>query len=291
MRSYDNPLFGAPVSWSIPVDAARFTAAAAAKPSAVRQPTGSAPPDVFADGRTVVVPRNGATVVRLQAKNTGNVVWPVGPTVLGTSGPRERESASYGSDWLSPKRPARMTSTSGVGPGGIATFDLRLNGAGRGVGVSAEAFEPAWENKHWLDGAGTSLVVVRTDPAVPRLASVFLAPPAKATTAGPLTLVVRLRNLGGTPWTVGKEWLATAGSPDPLRTSAWPKPTRPPAMTRNVTRPGVSAVYPGEVGEWTIPLSGAGRAARTYNEQWQGIGPDGKRFGPVLKTAVTVVRP
>ncbi|MFN2523623.1 MAG: SpoIID/LytB domain-containing protein [Mycobacteriales bacterium] len=289
MRSYGGALFGAPVSWTIPVDPARFTAVAAAKPAAVRQPADDAPPDVFADGRTVVVPRTGSTVVRLQAKNTGNLIWPVGPTVLGTSGPRERESASYGSGWLSPKRPTRMTNTAGVGPGGVATFDLRLYGASKSVGVSAEAFEPAWESKHWLDGAVSSLVVVRTDPAVPRLASLFLAPPAKVTTSGALTLVVRLRNLGGTPWTVGREWLATAGSPDPLRTSGWPRPTRPPAMTRNVTRPGVAAVYPGEVGEWTIPLSGAGRAAGTYAEQWQAIGPDGRRFGPVLKTSVTVV--
>jgi hypothetical protein len=102
--------------------------------------------------------------------------------------------------------------------------------------------------------------------------------------------VVRLRNLGGTPWTVGKEWLATSsGKADPLRTSAWPYPTRPPAMAANVARPGVQAVYPGEVGEWRIPLSGRGKAPGTYAESWQALGPAG-RYGPVVKTSVTVVR-
>jgi hypothetical protein len=105
-----------------------------------------------------------------------------------------------------------------------------------------------------------------------------------------VTLIVRLRNLGGSPWLVGKEWLAvSSGRPDPLRTSAWPYPTRPPAMTANVTRPGVTAVYPGEVGEWRIPLSGFHRAPGTYAESGQALGPTG-RYGPVIKTSVTVVR-
>ena len=112
----------------------------------------------------------------------------------------------------------------------------------------------------------------------------------RATASGALTLVVRMRNLGGSAWTVGKEWLATSsGKADPLRTSAWPYPTRPPAMTANVTRPGVAAVYPGEVGEWRIPLSGYRKAPGTYAESWQALGPTG-RYGPVLKTSVTVVR-
>lgn len=295
MRSYGGALFGAPVSWSIPVEAPLFRGMVAARPLPLGPPpTGEAPPPLFADGRTVVVSRNGSTPLRLRVRNTGNLTWPAGPTsplVLGTSGPRERISASYGATWLSPKRPDRMNNTTAVGPRGVADFDLTLYGAGRPVGLTTEAFEPAWEAKHWVDGAATALTVVRTDPSVPRLGGLALAPPATARTSGPLTLVVRMRNLGGTPWRVGAEWLATAnGKVDPLRTSAWPRPTRPPAMTRNVTRPGVLSVYPGEVGEWRIPLSGAGRTPGTYTEAWRGIAPSGARFGPVFKVAVTVVR-
>jgi hypothetical protein len=180
-----------------------------------------------------------------------------------------------------------------IAPGAIGFFDLLMYGGGQPAGVTSEAFEPLWAGQHWLDGAQTTLTVVRTDPAVSRLASVALAPPATArttTTGSGVTLVVRLRNLGGTPWTVGKEWLATAsGKADPLRTSAWPYPTRPPALAANVSRPNVATVYPGEIGEWRIPLSGLRRTPATYAESWQALGPAG-RYGPVLPSSVTVAR-
>jgi SpoIID/LytB domain protein len=296
LRVGDGDVFGATVNWTVPVSATTFTAAVASKPAAMTPPSGDTPPGVFADGRTVVVPRSGSTDVRLQARNTGNATWPVGvssPVQLGTSGPRDRASISTGPTWLSPKRSSRLAGDTAVGPGAIGLFDLRLYGGGQPVGVTAEAFEPLWEGKHWIDGAATTLTVVRTDPNVSRLAGLDKAPPASArvsTTASGLTLVVRLRNLGGTPWTVGKEWLATAnGKADPLRTSAWPYPTRPPALAGNVTRAGVKTVYPGEIGEWRIPLSGLKRSAGSYAEAWQALGPTG-RYGPVLKTSVTVVR-
>ncbi|MDT7538964.1 MAG: hypothetical protein QOI82_2549, partial [Actinomycetota bacterium] len=296
VRIGDGSVFGATVNWTIPVAPATFTAVAAAKPAATAAATGDAPPSVFADGRTVVVPRNGSTGLRLQARNTGNVTWPAAPNtnvVLGTSGPRERASVSAGSDWLSTKRPARLAETSAVAPGSVGSFLLSLYGNGQPVGVTTESFEPAWEGMHWIDGAMTTLSVVRVDPSVSRLAGLDKAPPATArttTTANGFTLVVRLRNLGGSAWTVGKEWLATSsGRADPLRTSAWPYPTRPPAMAANVTRPGVAAVYPGEVGEWRIPLTGYRKTPGTYAEAWQALGPTG-RYGPVVKTSVTVVR-
>ena len=289
-------LFGQTVNWTIPVTAASFTAVAAAKPAAVDAASTGARPSVFADGRTVVLPRSGATTVRLRARNTGNVSWPAGsstPVRLGTSGPRDRASTSVGTGWSSTKRANQLSGDSAVGPGSTGFFDLMLYGGGAAPGVTTEAFEPLWEGKHWIDGNVSTLTVVRTDPAVARLAGLDRAPAATVrttTVGGVLTLVVRLRNLGGSPWTVGKEWLATAsGKADPLRTSAWPYPTRPPALAANASRSGQSAVYPGEIGEWRIPLSGRGKAPVTYAEAWQALGPAG-RYGPVLRTTVTVVR-
>jgi hypothetical protein len=296
LRIGDDPVFGATVNWTIPVAAATFSAVAAARPGAVTPSTTDAPSPVFADGRTVVLPRSGSTGVRLQARNTGNTTWPVGtgtPVRLGTSAPRDRASVSTGATWSSAKRADRLSGDTAVGPGATGIFDLTLYGGGQPVGVTTEAFEPLWEAKHWIDGDQTTLTIVRTDPAVSRLAGVDKAPAATfrtTTKTSGFTLVIRLRNLGGSPWTVGKEWLATSnGKADPLRTSAWPYPTRPPAMAANVTRPGVKVVYPGEVGEWRIPLSGLRKAPGTYAESWQALGPAG-RYGPVLKTTVTVVR-
>ncbi|MDT7570393.1 MAG: stage sporulation protein [Actinomycetota bacterium] len=296
VRVGDGSVFGATVNWTIPIDAAKFTATVAEPPSAVAEPVGDAPPAVFADGRTVVIPRNGSTQVRLKLTNTGNATWPAAPdtnVVLGTSAARERESVFAGPSWLSPKRPARLSDTTAVAPGSVGSFLLTLYGAGRGVNVGSESFEPAWEGVHWIDGAMTTLTVVRVDPDVSRLARIEKAPPATArlsTTASGVALVVRMRNLGGSAWMVGKEWLATSsGKADPLRTSAWPYPTRPPALAANVTRPGVTAVYPGEVGEWRIPLSGYRKTPGTYAESWQALGPTG-RYGPLIRTSVTVVR-
>ena len=290
LRNGTGALFGSTVSASVQVDAPSYRGELVGPPVPDRTATSPAPPDVFADGRTVVVPRSGSTLLHLQVRNTGNLSWPAaGPIVLGTSGPRERVSDSFGDGWVSPKRPARMLGEAAVAPRGVASFDLRLYGGTHPVGVTREAFEPAWEAKHWIDGAPVALTVVRTDPAVARLAGPELLPATAIRLAGTTTLVVRLRNLGGAAWPIGREWLAVgSGKPYRLRTSAWPQPTRPPALSANLTRPGTAAVYPGEVGEWRIPISAAGVAAGTYRESWQGIGPDRRRFGPVISVAVTV---
>jgi SpoIID/LytB domain protein len=302
LRIGDGPVFGSTVSWSVQVDGPLFTGAVAAKPAAApgSAPTSTAadaPPPVFADGRTVVVPRTGSTTVRLSTRNTGNLDWPAGPSTpvqLGTSGPRDRASASAGPTWLSPKRAARMSGTSAVAPGGTATFDLVLSGAGQPVGVTSESFEPLWEAKHWIDGAPTALTVVRTDPAASRLASVESAPPASFTLPaapnGTAGLVVRLRNLGGSPWTVGQEQLGTVGdAPYALATSAWSSPTRPPALAANISRPGVTTVHPGEVGEWRVPVSAYRKAVGDHPLRLQAVGPAG-RYGPVVSATARVVK-
>jgi SpoIID/LytB domain protein len=302
LRLGTGPLFGATVSWQVPVDPALFTAVPVGTPTAGTRTTPAstgtdAPPAVFADGRTVVLTRQGETTVRLSAKNTGNVTWPAGTTTpiqLGTSAPRDRASASTGSTWLSPKRATRMLGTDPVAPGGTGSFDLTLHGAGQPVGVTGEAFEPLWSGKHWLDGAPTALTVVRTDPTVSRLAGADTLPPARfrlpAAPNGTATLTVRLRNLGGSPWTVGTELLGTAGDkPYPLATSAWRSATRPPALSRNVTRPGVTTVHPGEVGEWRVPVSAYKKAPGSYPLVLQAAGATA-RYGPVVTTTAEVVK-
>ena len=267
LRSDNGPLFGGTVSWQIPVVAAVLTAGRA-------------------DARTVVVPVLGATPVRLTARNTGNVTWPAGaatPVRLGTSGPRGRTSPSYGGDWLSPTRPARLGAA--TAPGATGSFDLVLHGAGRPAGVSREAFEPTWDGRRYLGGA-TTLTVVRVDPSVPHLAAVATAPPAVLRLvngpAGTATVVVRLRNLGGDAWPIGQESL-TSGAASPFSTAAWPTPSRPPALAVNATRPGTLAVRPGEVGEWRVPVSASHRAVGTRQLVLRPVGG-----GPSVTTSITV---
>ena len=288
LRVGDGTPFGTPVRWSVRVQAPVLTASYAATPAGAPG-AGGAPSRVSADGRTVVVPRNGSTTVRLSLRNTGNVAWrggPDGPVLLGTSGPRNRTSASAGPGWVSPQRAARLLAD--TAPGATGALDLVLHGRGRGVGVTRESFEPLWSGRGWITGAARTFDVVRVDSTVSRLAAVHTAPATTVTlrSGGAATLVVRLRNLGGSPWTVGAERLGTSGDrASPFATPAWASPSRPPALAANTVRPGAAKVYPGEVGEWRIPLRG--RVSGTSSLVLQAVGPT-RRYGPVMTSRVTV---
>ena len=108
----------------------------------------------------------------------------------------------------------------------------------------------------------------------------------RITEASAASILVRLRNLGGSPWTVGAERLGTSGDrASPFATPAWASPSRPPALAANTVRPGAAKVYPGEVGEWRIPLRG--RVSGTSSLVLQAVGPT-RRYGPVMTSRVTV---
>lgn len=290
-------LFGSPAAWSITIVAPVFTAAQGASPALVSTtwtgPSGE-PPALFADRRTVVVARTGTTTVRLTSKNTGNVTWPVGSTTpieLGTSNPRDRVSPSATSAWISTSRAARLVASAGVGWGSSGTFDVVLGGNSHSAGVTTEAFEPVWQGQSWLSGDRTSLTVVRVDPNVSRAAVTDLAPATGFTLVqaptGRINLTIRLRNVGGQPWTVGQEQLRTSAAAQ--LAYHWTSSTRPPAMSRNVTRPGQSAVYPGEVGEWIVPLYGGSSAPGTYTMSFRPYSPSGTAYGPTLSVSAKVV--
>jgi SpoIID/LytB domain protein len=288
-------VFGAVASWSVPIDAPRFVAEPGAPPALVSSTLAQAdggPPALFADRRTVVVPRNGSTTVRLTARNKGNLSWPVGstsPVQLGTSGPRDRTSASSSSAWLTGTRVSRLAGASAVAPGGTGTFDLPLAGNGRPVGVTAEAFEPVWQGQGWIGGDSTSLRVVRVDPAVSRLAVTDLAPrPVSLVNAptGRANLVVRFRNVGGKPWVVGQEGLKASATKLAYR---WKTSTQPSALSRNVTRPGQSSVHPGEVGEWVLPLTGQVATPGSYAFTVRPATSAGSAYGPTVTVQATVV--
>jgi SpoIID/LytB domain protein len=294
LRNGTGPLFGTVVSWRIPVQAPVFLATPSGGAVSPTTPAnGEDPGPVLADGRTVVVPVNGQTTARLSYVNGGNLSWPAGSgslVRLGASDPRGRSSEAAGSDWLSPSRASVLNAATAAGSTG--SFDVSLHGNGKPLGTTVEGLEPLWEGKAWMMGAApTRLTVVRTDPSVPRLAEAVLVPRSSvALTTGPTgsdaTLVVRLRNLGGEAWTVGTDRLQTSATT--LGTSAWESSTRTPALARGLSRPGHTKVYPGEVGEWRVPLSAFKKAAGKSTLTIQAVSPSGTVYGPVMSTAVTV---
>jgi SpoIID/LytB domain protein len=288
-------LFGQTVSWTVVIQAARLTAAVGAPPAVVSSsytPASGAPPVLFSDNRTVVVPRSGTTTLRLTSTNTGNVTWPVtstSPVQLGTSGPRDRTSPSA-SGWISGTRVSRVAGPAGVAPGGTGTFDLPLGGNGLAGGVTNEAFEPVWQGYGWLTGSATALTVVRIDPAVSRAAVTDLAPATGFSLVnaptGVRTLVLRVRNVGADPWVVGQERLKASATP---LAHGWVAGDNPSRLRRNVTRPGVTSVYPGEVGEWLVPVSGLKPSPGSYSFTVRPATPAGAAYGPTYTVSVKVV--
>jgi SpoIID/LytB domain protein len=296
LRLGSGQVLGATVSWRVPVEAPRFVATKVSGPtSSAPASTSDAPGAVLADGRTVVVPVSGSTPLTFSIKNAGNVTWPItaaGPVRLGTDLPHNRISSSSGATWVDPgTRASSLTGSAPVAPGQIGQLGLVLNGNGEPLGATNEAFAPLWEGKSWITGAGASLVVVRVDPATPRQATVDTAPAAalNLTNAptGVATLVIRLRNVGGSAWTVGSERLSATASE--LSTSAWPSGTDGPPLAVNVTRPSITAVYPGEVGEWRVPISASGKAPGTYPLNFRAMTPSGSAYGPIVSTSVKVI--
>jgi SpoIID/LytB domain protein len=296
LRIGTGALFGPTASWRVVVQAPVFTGAVGAAPTLVSStytPAAGAPPALFADGRTVVVPRSGTTTLQITTRNTGNVSWPAGsgsPVLLGTSGPRDRTSPSADSSWVSANRVSSLAAPASVAPGSTGTFALPLAGNGRVVGVTTEAFEPVWNGQSWISGDTTALTVVRVQPSVSRAAVTDRAPVTGFTLVnaptGTATLVLRLRNVGGGAWEVGHERLKASSTPLAVH---WLAADDPSTLRLNVSRPGVAAVYPGEIGEWRIPVSGLRAAPGTYSFTVRAATPGGTAYGPTLTVKATVV--
>ncbi len=301
VRIGSGAVLGATASWSVTVVAATFTSslvAVTAPPNA----DPNAPPTFWHDG-TVVVPRYGTTSVTVKIRNTSNVSWPLNAGVrLATSDARGRESASAGAEWLSKSVVGPVTGVDGVDgatavlPGQIGLFPLTLHGNAHSVGVTTESFEAIYAPYHWLDGAKLKLKVTRADTRISRVAQLVSQPSAVKVLAYPgdkRSLVLRVRNLGGAIWQVNGDDIAATANPvdrvDALKTGAWASATRATRLAANVSRPGATGVYPGEVGEYRVPIDPTNKTAAAYGEWFQPmVVSTGLRYGPVLGTTVTV---
>jgi hypothetical protein len=164
-------------------------------------------------------------------------------------------------------------------------------GNNRPLGPSVESFQPVWEHESWIAGATSTIRIVRVDPGQPRQATVENPPPAQVALTnavnGTASLVIRLRNVGANAWPVGSERLIASASP---LASGWTTSTQPPALGRNASRPAVSAVYPGEVGEWRVPISAFKKPAGSYPLSFRAATPEGVAYGPTMSSTVTVTQ-
>ncbi|HEV2888792.1 MAG TPA: SpoIID/LytB domain-containing protein [Frankiaceae bacterium] len=249
-------------------------------------------------GLNVILPRDGSVTVNVKMRNTGNVAWPLNAGVrLATSDARWRESTAYGPGWNSKSvvGPVRSVDGNGsatsVAPGQVGVFPVTLHGNGLPVGGVVETFEAGFFNYGWMNGK-VRLNVYRVDRAVSRLSgSETRLPGTTSLVAYPgdrRTLYVRVRNLGGSAWPVGSSELlmtSPAGRESALRTAAWLSPQSPSRLARNVSRPGQTSVWPGEVGEYVVPLDPTNKPAGSYAEWFQAM-TGSTRYGPVIGTTI-----
>jgi hypothetical protein len=172
-----------------------------------------------------------------------------------------------------------------------------LWGNNRVVGTSPEVFDLLWEGKSWLN-APIMLQVTRIDTKISRLAELLSAPPAAVRLveypAGSTTLTVRLRNLGSSPWRVGgSDVLGVFGARDRtalLRTGAWLSAQQATRLVANLSRKD-TLVYPGEIGEWRVPITAINKAPGVYAGSLRAFETKSKIwYGPTAVTRVTVAR-
>jgi len=290
--------FGQVAQWVVTVTNPVFTSSLVSVTGPPADGSGAPAP---LTGLNVVMPRTGSVTLQVRIRNTGNVAWPLNAGVrLATSDARWRESTAAGPEWVSKSVVGPVKSVDGnasatsVAPGQVGVFPLTLHGNDVAAGGVVETFEAGYFNYAWLDGAKVRLNVYRYDPAVSRLSrSETRLPGTMPLVAYPgdrKTLVIRVRNLGGSAWPVGStETLATspAGRADALRTSSWLSPTQPSRLLANVSRPGQTQVWPGEVGEYRVAIDPTNKPVAKYAEWYQVMAAD-LRYGPVIGTYVSL---
>jgi hypothetical protein len=85
---------------------------------------------------------------------------------------------------------------------------------------------------------------------------------------------------------VGQERLKASATPLAYH---WLAADDPGTLRSNLSRPGTTSVYPGEVGQWVIPLVGMSASPGTYSFTVRAATPSGSAYGPTLTVKATVV--
>ena len=87
----------------------------------------------------------------IEMRNTGESTWMPGETFLGTTGPRDMESAIAGPDWIAPSRPATVSAP--VAPGETGRFEFTVR-APLEEGEYAQYFNLVQEGVMWFSEDG-----------------------------------------------------------------------------------------------------------------------------------------
>jgi SpoIID/LytB domain protein len=206
-------------------------------------------------------------VVRL--RNLGGQAWPVGGgEVIATSD--GREDALRTTSWLTARRATPLAvnvsrpGITSVHPGEVAEYRVPIDPTNKAAGTYGEWF------RAMVASSGT-----RYGPAVGADVTVSAATMAGTVTrntsglsvpaGGTATYSVDVKNTGNVTWRVGSAVRVSVPS-SPSAHASWLTPTRPTAISKNVSRAGAVDVRPGEVARFTFAIAANGRAPGSYTE-------------------------
>ncbi|HEX9103981.1 MAG TPA: GH25 family lysozyme [Polyangia bacterium] len=219
----------------------------------------------------------GQTVAAsITLKNDGEKAWDTN-TKLGTTQPRDRISPFADGSWLAGNRAAHVTGS--VPPGGTFKFSFNFHAPAK-AGTYTEYFDLVEEGVAWFSDPGQggppdNQIEAQIVVSLPKYSAEFVAQSFPAAGKPPLMLGVGqsvdawidLKNIGSDTWKAGTVKLAPTprDQASPLATAAWLSPTRVSTLAADVA--------PGQVGRFTIPLTGgtAGSYKQTFGLVDEGV--------------------
>ncbi|MEO8800226.1 MAG: CHAP domain-containing protein [Polyangiaceae bacterium] len=192
----------------------------------------------------------------IELKNAGTKTWN-SSTKIGTTMPRERDSALADSTWLAPNRLSAVSGT--VAPGATYKFKFNLHAPDK-VGTYDEHFGILQEGVAWFSDSGQGgpaddVLEVKVNVIAPEYRgdlakqSFPLAPATLAVHQGDVVNgFFELTNSGTQPWTAGKTELAPTPHDvsSPFADPSWLTPSRVSTVAHDVA--------PGDVGHFDVTL-------------------------------------
>lgn len=245
------------------------------------------------------------TTVYVDYKNTGYVSWSsTGPNAihLGTTGPRDRGSGLYSSDWLSLNRTASftgtvdanqaLTQTTTVNPGETARFQFTITGPPSGAAVIPEYFQPVIEGVGWLEDYGLHWNVSLTGRSYSYAWAGQVNPPTVMQPGQEVTVSYDLQNTGTASWRRNGLFPTHMGTSNPLDRGSgfakdWLSINRLPNFAGKVIN-GVVAdsdqIDPGEIARYSFTMKAPAQGGnfreyfRPLVEQWGWLADKGMYF-------------
>ncbi|APR79892.1 Lyzozyme M1 (1,4-beta-N-acetylmuramidase) [Minicystis rosea] len=211
-------------------------------------------------------------------KNVGKASWDEN-TRLGTTVPRDRDSAFAGSTWINPHRAAGVPKGMTVAPGEDFKFEFAWH-APNEPGTYDEFFSFVQEGAHWFGDPGqggpmddvieAKIEVVEAEYHAAFVAQSFSTVDEPAIEMEPgqtLDGWIELKNVGTATWKAGETMLAPTPRDEtsPLEAKSWLSATRVSTLTKDVP--------PGSTGRFDLSITASkiGKVTQTFGLVEEGV--------------------